>query len=128
MFLIVGQCMKKFIAVLLACCIATPVFAASYPVSGRWGQSSDPKPGAIDCTGKRVIQFARERRFDSGGGVPDYRVKETVRQGSTAYRVTEEFNTGQVKARINYTLRLVDSDRIEMIMSPGGTLKLRRCA
>lgn len=120
--------MKKFIATLLACCLATPAFAVSYPVSGRWGQSSDPKPGPVDCAGKRVVRFDGERRFDSGGGVPDYRVKEITRQGSTAYRVTEEFNTGQVKARINYTLRLVDSDRLELAMSPGGTLKLRRCA
>jgi hypothetical protein len=121
--------MKKFIAILLAaCCAATPAFAVSYPVSGRWGQSSETKPGPVDCTGKRAIRFEGERRFDSGGGVPDYRVIELARQGSTGYRVTEEFNTGQIKARISYTLRLVDSDRIELVMSPGGTLKLKRCA
>jgi hypothetical protein len=129
MFLAVGHCMKKFVVILLtATCLATPALAASYPVSGRWGQISDPKPGPADCTNKRVVRFEGERRFDSGGGVPQYRLREVVTQGSNAFRVTEEFATGQIKARLAYTLRQVDSDRIELIMSPGGTLKLKRCA
>jgi hypothetical protein len=121
--------MKKFVAILLAtCCAAAPASGASYPVSGRYGQISDPKPGPADCTNKRVVRFEGERRFDSGGGVPQYRLRDVVPQGSNAFRVTEEFNTGQVKARLTYTLRQVDSDRIELMMSPGGTLKLKRCA
>jgi hypothetical protein len=129
MFLAVGHCMKKFAVTLLAvCCAATPTFAASYPVSGRYGQSSEIKPGPIDCTGKRVIRFDAERRFDSGGGVPEYRLRDSVQQGSRAYRITEEFNTGQINAQLTYTLRVLDSDRIELLMSPGGTLKLKRCA
>src|SRR6185436_17648573 len=80
----VGLRMTKFIAALLAAAsFATPAFAVSYPVSGRYGLSSEIKPGPIDCSGKRVIRFEDVRRFDSGGGVPDFRLIDLVRQGNT---------------------------------------------
>jgi hypothetical protein len=121
--------MKKSITILLlACGLATPAVAITYPVSGRYGVSTEIKPGPIDCTGKRVIRFDPYRRFDTGGGVPDYRAIDLVPQGNRAFRITEEFLTGQINAQIKYTLRLIDSDRIELVMSPGGTLKLKRCA
>ena len=120
--------MRKCVVIIAACCLASPAFALSYPVSGRYGQSTETKPGPIDCTGKRVIRFAGERRFDNRGGVPDYRMREMITAGTMAYRITEEFHTGQIRAWLTYTLRQIDSDRIELIMSPGGTLKLRRCA
>jgi hypothetical protein len=38
------------------------------------------------------------------------------------------FTTGQIRnASVNYTLRQVDDDHIEMNMLSGGTLKLPRC-
>jgi hypothetical protein len=120
--------MKKCVVIIVACCLASPALALSYPVSGRYGQSADPKPGPIDCTGKRVVRFEGERRFDSRGGVPDYRMREMITAGTMAYRITEEFHTGQIRAWLTYTLRQVDPDEIELIMSPGGTLKLKRCA
>jgi hypothetical protein len=121
--------MKKLIAMTLtAGCLATPALAITYPVSGSWGQSTESKSGPIDCTDKRVISFDSPRRFDNGGGVRDYRVIDLVPEGDTAFRITEEFNTGMVKARFNYTLRLVDPDRIELAMERGGTLTLKRCA
>ncbi|HET7681187.1 MAG TPA: hypothetical protein VFK79_13770 [Xanthobacteraceae bacterium] len=120
--------MKKITVILLACCcLATPAFALTYPVSGRWGLSAATEPGPIDCAGKRVIRFDPYRRFDTGGGVPDYRVIDLVNEADTTFRITEEFHTGQIRAQIRYTLRLIDSDRIELAMSPGGTLKLTRC-
>ena len=120
--------MKKFSLVLLtATCLASPALAITYPVSGRWGLSTETEPGPIDCEGKRVIRFETERRFDSGGGVPDYRVIDLINEADTNFRITEEFNTGQIRAQISYTLRLIDSDRIELAMSRGGTLKLKRC-
>jgi hypothetical protein len=120
--------MKTFVAILItAVCLATPALAITYPVSGRWGQSTETKPGPIDCTDKRVIRFDQFRRFDSGGGVPDYRMIDLVHEGDTAFRITEEFNTGQINARLTYLLRLIDSDRIELAMARGGTLKLKRC-
>jgi hypothetical protein len=120
--------MKTFISMLLtAMCLATPALAFTYPVSGRWGQSSETKPGPIDCAGKHVIRFDSDRRFDNRGGVPDFRVIDLIQNGANNFRVTEEFLTGQVRAQIIIRLRLIDSDRIELVMSPGGTLKLKRC-
>jgi len=123
-----GLGMKKFVFILLAAsCLATPALAFTYPVSGRWGLSTEAEPGPIDCEGKRVIRFDDDRRFDSGGGVPDYRAIDLVNEADTNFLITEEFHTGQIKSRIRYTLRLIDSDRIELAMSPGGTLSLKRC-
>lgn len=84
--------------------------------------STETEPGPIDCDGKRVIRFDEQRRFDSGGGVPDYRVIDLVNEADTNFLITEEFNTGQIRAKIRYTMRLIDPDRIELAMSPGGTL------
>jgi hypothetical protein len=120
---------KSIIIALTAASLATPAFASSYPVSGRWGLSTESKPGPIDCTDKRVISFDSPRRFDNGGGVADYRVIDIVRESNTAFRMTEEFNTGQiVNARLRSTLRLIDPDRIELALERGGTLKLKRCS
>jgi hypothetical protein len=121
--------MKKSIAIALtAASLATPAFAITYPVSGDWTLSTESQPGPVDCTGKRVIRFDASRRFDSDGGVPDYRVIDLVNEGNTIFRMTEEFNTGQINARLRSTLRLIDPDRIELAMERGGTLKLKRCA
>jgi hypothetical protein len=121
--------MNKLVLILFAASAgATPALALTYPVSGRWTPSSESKPGPIDCTAKRIIRFDLFRRFDSDGGVPDYRVIDLVDQGDTAFRITEEFNTGQITARLSYTLRQIDTDRIELALGRGGTLKLKRCA
>jgi hypothetical protein len=108
--------------------LATPAFALNYPVSGRYGLSDETKPGPIDCTGKRVIRFDGVQRFDSNGGVPEYRIFEMVQNGTADFRITEWFDTAQIRAQYKYTLRLVDSDRIELAMARGGTMKLKRCS
>src|SRR3954471_17040435 len=101
--------MKKTAALSLALLLATaPRFAITYPVSGRWGQSNETRPGPIDCSGQRVIRFDPYRRFDSNGGVPDYRIIDLVENGTTMFRVTEEFNTGQINARTRWNLRILD--------------------
>ena len=120
--------MKTVIAALLVVgALTAPALALTYPVSGNWGLSAETKPGPIDCTGKRVIRFDEARRFDSDGGVPDYRVIDLVQESDTAFRITEEFGTGQINARLTSTLQLLDPDRIELAMERGGTLKLKRC-
>ena len=124
----VGPRMKKLLATLIAASLATPALAITYPVSGGWTPSTETEPGPVDCTGKRVIRFDPFRRFDTGGGVPDYRVINLVNEGDTEFRITEEFHTGQIKAQLNYRLRLIDADRIELALERGGTLKLKRCA
>ena len=63
---------------LLVTVLATPALAQSYPVSGKWGESTSSEKGPIDCTdNRRVIDFSGNQRTDSNGGVPD--ILEQVR-------------------------------------------------
>ena len=122
--------MKTSVSIFLAASLvlaAAPAFAITYPVSGLWGQSDETKPGPIDCTGKRVIQFDPYRRFDSNGGVPDYRIIDLIANGTTMFRITEEFHTGQINARTRWDLRILDPDRIQLALERDGTLTLKRC-
>jgi hypothetical protein len=108
--------------------LAAPAFAASYPVSGKWGQTSSSEKGPIDCSKLRIIAFNGDTRTDSNGGVPAYRIKSITAEGSSAHRIIDEFTTGQIRnGSIRYTLRQIDADHIEMNMQPGGALKLQRC-
>jgi hypothetical protein len=121
--------MRKMISLaMIVAALAAPALADSYPVSGRWGQSTSSEKGAIDCAGKRVIDFKGDQRTDSKGGVPAYRNKSVSVAGPSSYRIVDQFSNGQVRnGSVNYTLRQADADHIEMNMSPGGTLKLQRC-
>ena len=119
--------MKKVFAALALLTLAAPALAASYPVAGKWGQSSSTEKGPVDCGKLRVVEFQGERRFDSRGGVPDYRAVAVGPQGATQWRITEEFRTGQVNGRNTLTLRLIDAEHLELHLQRGGTLKLRRC-
>jgi hypothetical protein len=108
--------------------LAAPAFAASYPVSGKWGQTSSSEKPPVDCSKLRVIEFNGDARTDSNGGVPAYRIKSITAEGSSAHRIIDEFTTGQIRnGSIRYTLRQIDADHIEMNMQPGGALKLQRC-
>jgi hypothetical protein len=119
---------KMILTALLVTTLAAPAFAQSYPVSGRWGESTSSEKGPIDCAGnKRVIDFAGDQRTDSNGGVPEYRNKSVQSVGQSDYRIVDEFSNAQVSAgHTEYTLRKVDSDRIVMDQS-GTTLNLQRC-
>jgi hypothetical protein len=113
---------------MLVLALCAPGFAASYPVGGKWGQSSSSAKGAIDCSKLRVIAFNGDQRTDSKGGVPAYRNKSVSADGPANFHVVDSFSTGQINnGSLNYTLRLVDADHIEMNMRPGGLLKLQRC-
>jgi hypothetical protein len=119
---------KTILFALLISALAAPALADSYPVSGAWGQSTSSAKGAIVCAGKRVITFNGNQRTDSKGGVPAFRNKSVSPTGPSSYRIVDLFSNGQVRnGSVNYTLRLVDADHIEMAMSPGGMLKLQRC-
>ena len=115
----------------LACCAvltAAPAFAGSYPVSGRWGQSASSEKGPVDCGRLRVIAFNGDQRTDSKGGVPAYRNRTVQSSGSGQFRVVDEFTTGQIgNAKMNYTLRVVDAETLELHLEKGGTLRLRKC-
>jgi hypothetical protein len=120
--------MRKTIPLaLLLTALAAPALAGSYPVSGQWGQSASLEKGAIDCAGKRIIDFKGDQRTDSKGGVPAYRNKTVTDVGPSQYRVVDQFTNGQVNnGSVNYMLRLVDADHIEM-SGQAGSLKLQRC-
>ena len=113
---------------LLVTALATPALAQSYPVSGKWGESTSSEKGPIDCTdNRRVIDFNGDQRTDSNGGVPEYRNKSVQRVGQSDYRIVDEFSNAQVSAgQSEYTLRKIDSDRIVMNQS-GTALNLQRC-
>jgi hypothetical protein len=112
----------------LLAALAGPALAASYPVSGQWGQSAGDAKGAINCAGKRVINFNGSQRTDSGGGVPAYRNRSVTADGPSQYRVVDEFTNGMISdGHTSYTLRQVDADHIEMRLQRGGTVKLQRC-
>jgi len=114
--------------VLLSATLAGPAMAASYPVSGRWGESASTDKGPIDCTGKRVIEFTGNTRTDSKGGVPAYRNKSITPEGNARWRIVDVFTTGQISnAAVTYTLVQVDPDHIALDLQKGGTLKLQKC-
>jgi hypothetical protein len=117
----------RTILILATLAFAAPAFAQSYPVEGKWGESTGTDKGAIDCNGKRVIGFNGDQRTDSKGGVPAYR-NRTVEPAGSGYRVTDEFTTGQISnGRTSYTLKQTDADRLEMTQQGGKTLTLQRC-
>jgi hypothetical protein len=119
---------KTIISALLLGVIAAPAQAQVYPVQGRWGQSASTEKGAIDCAGRRVIEFIGDQRTDSAGGVPTFRNQSVTPEGPSSYRIVDEFTTGQISAgHTTYALRKVDDDRIEMNTQDGGSLKLQRC-
>jgi hypothetical protein len=107
--------------------IAGLAVAGSYPVSGKWTYEDAGGDGPAPECGKRYMEFAGERRFDKGGGVPDYRNLSVSRNG-TEYRLVDEFNTGQIRARLDYTMRLLDGDHIELKLPQGKIITLRRCS
>ncbi len=115
------------LSAMLLAALAAPAYAAVYPVSGKWGQSSTSDKGPVDCSKLRVIAFNGDTRTDSGGSVPAYRNKSVTATGST-FRIVDEFTTGQIRnGTVSYTLRQIDADHIEMNLQSGGSLKLRRC-
>jgi hypothetical protein len=122
---------KVCVVCLTAAIVSLPIIAGlavagSYPVSGRWTYEETSGEGPAPECGRRYMEFVGERRFDNGGGVPDYRNLSVIRNGAE-YRLVDEFNTGQIRARLDYTMRLVDSDHIELRLPQGKTIALRRC-
>lgn len=123
---------RKFcIVCLTGAIVSLPIIAGfavaqSYPVTGKWTYDDTGGDGPAKDCGSRYMDFRGERRFDTGGGVPDYRNRSVTQDGDD-YRLVDEFNTGQINARLNYNIRRVDKDRIELKLPANKTVKLRRC-
>jgi hypothetical protein len=108
--------------------LATGASAANYPISGKWAYDSSSGSGPIECRNHSVIEFAGDRRFETGGKAPpDYRNVSVEHTGAT-YRIVDRFFTGMQNGKVAYTLRRVDPDRIEIRHEMGGaTFTLRSC-
>jgi hypothetical protein len=103
--------------------------AATYPVSGKWGYDSSSGDGRIDCKNRATVEFAGDRRFETGGKAPpDYRNVSVDQINPTTFRVVDLFFTGMQQGNVVYVLSIVDPDRIEMTHTmSGSTFRLRRC-
>jgi len=120
---------KTILGIGIASAIALPALAASYPISGAWGESTTTGKDKVDCTKVRVIDFRGEQRTDTKGGVNAYRNVSVNPNGAKTYKVVDQFSNGQIKdGRVTYTLKQTADDRIEMNLDKGGTLKLQRCS
>ena len=119
----------RLIFVLVVAALAAPPHAAwaqSYPVSGKWTYEDPQGEGPAQDCGRRFMTFQGNQRFDTGGGVPNYRNVSVDDTGDGSYRIVDAFSTGQIDAQSNYSLRLVDDDHI-VIHVAGETIRLRRC-
>jgi hypothetical protein len=117
-------------SLLVAFCVAggmNAAVAATYPVTGKWAYDSGREPEEA-CRKGPTMEFRGERRFDTGGSVPDYRNRTISPIDRTSYRIVDQFFNGQTRGNVIYTLRIVDDDHVELYLSPSGkTIKLRRC-
>lgn len=120
---------QKLIRIAAIALIVVPAGTAlgqAYPVSGKWTYENPQGEGPAKDCGRRFMTFQSPQRFDTGGGVPNYRNISVDDVGNDTYRIVDEFATGQINARSNYTLRRVDADHITIQVS-GKTIPLRRC-
>jgi hypothetical protein len=109
--------------------LVTAASAANYPISGKWAYDGSSGPGPTECRNHSTIEFAGDRRFETGGKAPsDYRNVSVEHTGKTTYRIVDRFFTGMQNGKVAYTLRLVDTDHIEIKHERGGaTFGLRSC-
>jgi hypothetical protein len=101
--------------------------AAAYPVTGKWAYDRGA-PIEEACRKGPKMEFRGERRFDTGGSVPDYRNQTISKVDPSTYRIVDQFFNGQARGKVIYTLKIIDDDHTELNLSPSGaTIKLRRC-
>jgi hypothetical protein len=116
------------VAIPLTLIAVTAAQGANYPIDGRWGVTASTQKGPVDCSTLRIISFKGNQRTDTGGGVPAFRNRSIQQNGSSEFRIVDEFTTGQISnAQARYTLTIIEPDRVEINQQPGGLLKLRKC-
>lgn len=114
--------------VALALAPAGIAFAASYPVTGRWTYDHASQSGPAKNCGSRTMEFQGVRRLDSVGGVRDFRNLSVSPLSPSSFLVVDQFFTGQIQGRMDFTLRIVDPDHIEIHLNKASkTFLLRRC-
>lgn len=109
---------------------APPAMADAYPVSGRWTYHNASQKGPAETCDRPTMEFRGNHRFDSFGGVPDFRNVRIERIDATSFALNDEFLTWpNVRGNVYYSLRLIDDDHIEIdIPRAGRAFLLRRCA
>jgi hypothetical protein len=120
--------MRRIALAFFATALASPALADTYPVAGSFGASTWTEKGPIDCDGRRVVTFWDHQRWDTGGGVPEFRNYSVTRIGIGHFAIVDQFNNLLIHyARTAYELQIVDDDRIALGFASGGFLKLQRC-
>jgi hypothetical protein len=87
---------KVILTANLTVALAAPAAAATYPVSGRWGQSASSAKGAIEYRGRRVIAFNGNQRTDAAGSMHAFRNQSVTSDGSSQYRIVDAFTNAQI--------------------------------
>jgi len=109
---------------------ALPARSDSYPVSGRWTYRNVADKGPAETCDSPTMEFRGDRRFDTSGGVPDFRNVTVDQIDASLFAVNDLFLTWpNVRGNVYYSLRQIDDDHIEInIPRAGKTFVLRRCA
>jgi len=102
--------------------------ADAYPVSGLWTYDDTSDRGPAENCGRRTMEFRGEQRFDTVGGVSQYRNVSVGQASSTAFAVVDEFFNLMIRGRVQYELHIIDNDHIVLRLERGGDIALRRCA
>ncbi|WP_146604670.1 hypothetical protein [Rhodoplanes roseus] len=98
-----------------------------YPVSGRWTYQDAKADGPSPTCGGRVMTFTGMQRFDTGGGVSQYRNVRTEKTDATTYRIVDEFFNVMIRGKAGLTLQIRDPDHIAILLDTGEGFMLRRC-
>ena len=108
--------------------IVTAALADTYPISGKWTYDNPKAEGPAQDCGTRYMSFEGNARRTNVGGVSFFSNFKVEQIGNSRYRITDQFDNGMISARQIYDLRIVDSDHIELDLSAGPVIALRRCA
>jgi hypothetical protein len=107
--------------------LAAPAFAANYPIAGKWTYDNQAADKSAATCGARYMEFRGAQRFDTEGGVPQFR-NFSVSGSAPTWRIVDEFFTVEIRGRVTYTLHLIDTDHVELRLGDGGKrILLRRC-
>jgi hypothetical protein len=117
-----------FALTLIACGLGAQAARADYPVSGKWTYDNASDAGPAKSCGRRTMEFRGMQRFDTVGGVAQYRNVSVDQAAPKAFAVVDEFFNVMIRGRVQYTLRVIDEDHIVLRLERGGNIALRRCA
>jgi len=111
--------------------------ADNYPVSGIWTYENANQSGpAKSCNPKKSANFKGPTRLDTGTSAPEYKNVSVTRNGANEWKIVDTFYTLQIWGRVSFSLRVLDSDHIEIQYDrisqaedrgPGKVFLLRRC-